>query len=156
MPSGRPDLLLSDFLFHVAGAFRGPVELSVVFSGSPFERCSELEGECNYSWRRISFCVVEHRLCPFAQKAESMILITLRMLTCWTLGRVARSSQLTTRRCVLWPNATRPFFATSARIKNDVWSKKWTLKIGTGCRNNLQTPLPHPLCLFWFLISGRK
>ena len=86
MPSGRPDLLLSDFLFHVAGAFRGPVELSVVFSGCPFERCSGLEGECNYSWRRISFCVVEHRLCPFAQKAESMILITLRMLTCWTLG----------------------------------------------------------------------
>ena len=43
MPSERPDLLLSDFLFHVAGAFRGPVELSVVFSGC--ERCSGLEGE---------------------------------------------------------------------------------------------------------------
>ena len=45
MPSERPVLLLSDFLFHVAGAFRGPVELSVVFSCCPFERCSGLEGE---------------------------------------------------------------------------------------------------------------
>ena len=45
MPSERPVLLLSDFLFHVAGAFRGPVQLSVVFLGCPFERCSGLEGE---------------------------------------------------------------------------------------------------------------
>ena len=42
MPPERPVLLLSDFLFHVAGAFRGPVELSVVFSGCGLE--GEFEG----------------------------------------------------------------------------------------------------------------